>query len=74
MLFAIEPLTNAIRSRREEFAADRVAVELGYGRDLAAALREWLRDRLPVTGLLAVRARWFGSHPPIAERLRAMER
>ena len=74
VLFAVEPLANATRSRREEFAADRIAVELGYGRDLAAALREWLRDRLPVTGLLAVRARWFGSHPPITERLRAMER
>ncbi|WP_433597603.1 M48 family metalloprotease [Nocardia sp. CA-135953] len=73
-LFAIEPLASAARSRREEFAADRIAVDLGYGRDLAAALRLWLRILPPPTGVVAVRARWFGSHPPIAARLRRSER
>lgn len=71
-LFAVEPLTAAARSRRAEFAADRFATDLGYGRDLAVALRRWQRDYSPPTGLLAVRLRWYGGHPPIADRLRAL--
>lgn len=72
VLLVVEPFTAAARSRRAEFAADRFAAELGYGRDLAAALRRWQREYPPRTGLFALRFRWFGTHPPVADRVRAL--
>lgn len=72
VLLLVEPCTAAARSRRAEFAADRFAAEHGYGRDLAAALGRWQREYPARTGLLAVRSRWFGSHPPIGDRVRAL--
>lgn len=74
-LLLLEPLTVAARSRRAEFAADRMAVDLGYGRDLHGALRKWLPyESSPASTLLAARARWPGTHPPTTERLQAIRR
>ncbi len=72
--FALQPLENAI-SRRHEFAADAFALGAGgaTGADLAAALRK-LREKsrlLPLTHPLYSRV--YHSHPPILERLRALE-
>ncbi|MET9211450.1 MULTISPECIES: M48 family metalloprotease [unclassified Nocardia] len=74
-LLVLEQLTAAARSRRAEFAADRMAVEFGYGRDLHGALRKWLPyETSPESALLAARARWLGTHPPTTERLQAIRR
>ncbi len=74
-LLVLEPLSAAARSRRGEFAADRMAVDFGYGRDLHGALRRWLpHESTPASPLLAARARWLGTHPPTTERLRAIRR
>jgi STE24 endopeptidase len=72
--FALQPLENAI-SRRHEFAADAFALGAGgaSGAELASALRR-LRERsrlLPVAHPLYSRV--YHSHPPILERLRALE-
>ncbi|MGS2811273.1 M48 family metalloprotease [Nocardia sp. MW-W600-9] len=65
----------AARSRWAEFAADRMAVDLGYGRDLHGALRKWLPyESSPASTLLAARGRWLGTHPPTTERLQAIRR
>lgn len=71
-LAVIETFTVPARSRSQEFAADRMAVDLGYGNDLASALLVWQSHRRPLTGLHAVRARWFGTHPLTTARLRAI--
>lgn len=72
VLLVVEPLTRAARSRREEFAADRVAVDIGYGRPLAAALRSWAQEHPPLTGLHGVRDRLFSTHPATQARVRAI--
>lgn len=74
-LLVLEPLTVAARARRGEFAADRMAVHLGYGRDLHGALRRWLpHETAHTSALLAARARWLDTHPPIRQRLQALRR
>ncbi|WP_327140318.1 M48 family metalloprotease [Nocardia sp. NBC_01327] len=73
-LFIIEPLARAALRRREEFAADQTAVDLGYRQDYAAALHRLALDDLPPTGLLTLRNRWWSSHPPFTARLRALDR
>ncbi|WP_433661808.1 M48 family metalloprotease [Nocardia sp. CA-128927] len=67
-LLVVEPLTRSAQQRRDEFAADRVSVDLGYGRALAAALRRW--DTEPLPRLIALRLRFYGTHPPLAARIR----
>nr|WP_255495309.1 M48 family metalloprotease [Nocardia sp. GTS18] len=74
-LLVLEPLTVAARARHGEFAADRMAVHLGYGRDLHGALRRWLpHETAHTSALLAARARWLDTHPPIRQRLQAIRR
>ena len=71
--FLIQPLTNAL-SRRHEFAADAFALRSGATADeLGSALRK-LRETsrlLPLSHPLYSRV--YHSHPPLLERLRAME-
>ncbi|MDO3646280.1 M48 family metalloprotease [Nocardia mangyaensis] len=75
VVLGIEPFTSAARSRRAELAADRVAVDLGYGRALHSALRRQARyDPPPPTGLLAAYTRWVGTHPSTTLRLQAIRR
>ncbi|PXX66474.1 STE24 endopeptidase [Nocardia tenerifensis] len=66
-LLIVEPLTRGVQERRDEFAADRAAVDLGYGRELAAALRQWEPADLP--RLVALRRRLYGTHPALAPRV-----
>lgn len=70
--FLLQPLENAI-SRRHEFAADVFALRSGStAQELGEALLA-LREKsrlLPLTHPLY--ARFFHSHPPLLERLRAM--
>ncbi|NKX86963.1 M48 family metalloprotease [Nocardia coubleae] len=74
-LLVLEPLTAAARARRGEFAADRMAVHLGYGRELHGALRRWLpHETAHTSALLAARARWLDTHPPIRQRLKVIRR
>jgi STE24 endopeptidase len=72
--FLLQPVGAAI-SRRHEFAADRFAVAQGASsRDLASALLK-LREKsraLPLSH--PVYSRVYHSHPPLLERLAALER
>lgn len=71
VLLVVEPLTRSAQQRRDEFAADRVSVDLGYGRALAAALRRWGEQPLPP--LVALRVSLYGTHPPLAARIRKIK-
>ncbi len=71
--FLLQPLENAL-SRRHEFAADAFALRSGAtAAELGAALRKLSEKsrHLPVTHPLYSRV--YHSHPPLLERLRAME-
>ncbi|WP_107654270.1 M48 family metalloprotease [Nocardia suismassiliense] len=68
VLLIVEPLTRSAQCHRDEYAADRAAVDLGYGRELAAALRGWEPGTTP--RLVALRQRLYSTHPPLASRIR----
>jgi STE24 endopeptidase len=71
--FLLQPLENAL-SRRHEFAADAFALRSGAtAGELGTALRKLSEKsrHLPVTHPLYSRV--YHSHPPLLERLRAME-
>ncbi|QIS01797.1 M48 family metalloprotease [Nocardia brasiliensis] len=70
ILLVLEPPARAAQSRRGEYAADRVAVELGYGRELATALDRWRSPR--PHPLVALNQRVFGTHPPLSRRIAAI--
>jgi Zn-dependent protease with chaperone function len=71
-LLALEPFTDKARSRREEFAADRTAAELGYGPELARELRLEAQLHPERTGLRAIRNRLYSTHPPSARRVQTI--
>jgi Zn-dependent protease with chaperone function len=52
-----------------EYAADRAAVDMGFGVPLAAALDRYARMGFQDVGGTTVGQRVFGSHPPLARRL-----
>lgn len=57
----VQPLADAAVSRASEHTADAYTARLGYGADLAAALREFHDGE---NG-----GRWRASHPPLASRV-----
>jgi Zn-dependent protease with chaperone function len=61
-----------IVSRHAEFRADEWAVELGFGVELAAAMRRTAYDEPPV-GSRTWGERVFGSHPPLRTRIAKVE-
>ncbi|MEV6273787.1 M48 family metalloprotease [Nocardia sp. NPDC051832] len=67
----VEPLGRAQLSQREELRADRVAVDLGYGRETREVHDEWLREH--DDHQLAVYFRWFSTHPLADARIEAVE-
>jgi len=71
-LFPLTPLFS-YWSRRHEWQADRFAVEL-YGRpaDLANALMKLARENLSNLHPHPLYAAFYYSHPPMAERIRAL--
>lgn len=73
VLLVVEPLVRAAASRWDEFAADAVAADLGYGRELVAGLKRAGRGEPRLTGLSGVRYRLFHTHPPDAVRIRAIK-
>lgn len=69
VLLALEPFATLWVGRREEYSADRVAVDLGYGRDLAEHLAGSPVPSEPPGGLSGLLDR----HPSHAARIRAIE-
>lgn len=61
-----------IVSRYAEFRADAWAVELGFGAELAAAMRRTAFEEPPV-GSRTWGERVFGSHPPLRTRIAKVE-
>ena len=73
----VQPLTGMVMSaysRFAEYRADRQAVEEGYGEDLITGLkklsRENFADLAPAKALVVLEY----SHPPLSERIRAIEK
>ncbi|WP_194817469.1 M48 family metalloprotease [Nocardia sp. XZ_19_385] len=71
LLVVVEPLGQAQLSQREELRADRVAVDLGYGRECREVHDEWLGEHDDSS--LAVYLRWFSTHPLSDTRIEAVE-
>jgi STE24 endopeptidase len=69
--FFVTPLMARV-SRQHEFEADAYACEQASGRDLAAALVKLHRDNASTLTPDPWYARFYYSHPPAAERLRAI--
>lgn len=69
--FFVTPLMS-ILSRRHEFEADAYACRQASGRDLAAALLKLHRDNASTLTPDPWYARFYYSHPPAVERLRAI--
>jgi Zn-dependent protease with chaperone function len=61
-----------IVSRQAEFRADEWAVRLGFGPELAAAMRRTASDE-PLVGSRTWTDRAFGSHPPLRTRIAKVE-
>lgn len=61
-------------SRRNEFAADAYAVSLGYGKDLTSGLLKISLENLDNFVPDAWYSAYHYSHPPLLERMRAIER
>jgi Zn-dependent protease with chaperone function len=62
----------SVVSRSAEFRADERAVELGFGRELAAAMRRSAADE-PALASRTRADRVFGAHPPIRTRIARVE-
>jgi Zn-dependent protease with chaperone function len=59
-------------SRQAEFRADEWAVRLGFGTELAAAMRRTASEEPPAQSR-SWSERAFGSHPPLRTRLAKVE-
>jgi Zn-dependent protease with chaperone function len=59
-------------SRKAEYRADERAVQLGFGPELAAAMRRSVADEMP-SGARTWAERLFGSHPPLRTRIARVE-
>jgi Zn-dependent protease with chaperone function len=59
-------------SRKAEYRADERAVQLGFGPELAAAMRRSAVDEMPA-GARTWAERLFGSHPPLRTRIAKVE-
>lgn len=60
--------------RRFEFQADEFATTLGHGEALKAALLKLQKDNLGYPLFDKLYSSWHHSHPPIIERLEAIDK
>jgi len=60
--------------RRFEFQADEFATRLGHGEALKAALLKLQKDNLGYPLFDKLYSSWHHSHPPIIERLEAIDK
>lgn len=80
VLFLLTPLA-AWFSRLDELRADRIAARLGFGPVLLDVLRGWARGQSPHAGYYghpplprpSLRERLLASHPPLPQRIKALE-
>jgi STE24 endopeptidase len=61
-------------TRQKEFQADQFATELGYGSKLKSGLTKLLSDNLAVFNPDEWHSMWHLSHPPLIERLNAIDK
>ena len=66
-------LFSAWHSRRAEFRADRQAVVEGYGKDLISALKTLARENFSHLAPSPLIVKLEYSHPPLSERIKAIE-
>jgi len=62
-----------VLSRLFEFQADEFSVDLGYGNDLKGALIKLNKDNLGFPICDSLYSAWHHSHPPILQRLHAID-
>jgi len=77
LLSLINPLMGLISSRlscKHEYAADKVAVEQGYGEALISALKKLSKDSLVNLSPDPIVVKLTYSHPPMSERIAAIEK
>ncbi|XP_077276239.1 CAAX prenyl protease 1 homolog [Temnothorax americanus] len=65
---------SVVISRRYEFQADRFATKLGHGEPLKAALVKLQKDNLSFPIYDKLYSCWNHSHPPMLERLEAIDK
>ena len=76
-LGVIQPFTSLIinaHSRRAEYKADAQAVEEGYGSALISALKKLARENFAHLAPSKLNVMLEYSHPPLAERIKAIEK
>ena len=61
-------------TRSKEFQADRFAKKHGYGNTLKSGLVKLLSDNLAVFNPDPLHSVWHLSHPPLIERLAAIDK
>jgi Zn-dependent protease with chaperone function len=66
-------LFSAWHSRRAEFRADRQAIVEGYGKDLISALKTLARENFSHLAPSPLIVKLEYSHPPLSERIKAIE-
>lgn len=77
VLNIIQPLTNLVinaRSRKAEFRADAQAVEEGYGEATVTAFKKLAKDNFAHLAPSRINVVLEYSHPPLSERIAAVER
>ena len=73
----IQPLTSLVinaRSRKAEFRADAQAVEEGYGEATVTAFKKLAKDNFAHLAPSRINVVLEYSHPPLSERIAAVER
>lgn len=73
----VQPFTGMLRnaySRKAEYRADKQAVSEGYGPDMITALKKLAKDNFAHLAPSKVNVVLEYSHPPLAERIAAIER
>ena len=76
-LSLIQPFTSMVinaYSRRAEYKADKQAIEEGYGKDLVGALKKLAKDNFAHLSPSKINVVLEYSHPPLSDRIDAIEK